>query len=67
MQFQVVRQLHGKVSFLDLKLALGVKKMNHGSQLRAVKMDLVLLKSFLVKMTRELCLRRRAKGIVVHI
>jgi hypothetical protein len=65
----VAQRLHGgKTTVIfqqELRLALGVKKVNHGSQYRAVsphvEMDLVQVKSFLVQMTLELFLHRRGK------
>ena len=80
LQLQVVTQrLHGgKTTVIsqeqELSLALGVKKVTHGShQFRVVsrphvETDLLeQVKSFLVLMTLELFLHRRAKRLYTYI
>ena len=56
------------------RLALGVEKVNHGSHKfrvvspHVVEMDLLVqVKSFLVQMTLELFLHRRAKRLYTYI
>ena len=78
LQLQVVTQrLHGgkaTVISQEPRLALGVEKVNHGSHKfrvvspHVVEMDLLVqVKSFLVLMTLELFLHRRAKRLYTYI